>query len=218
MKKLLIILVLLATLCLVYSQDYDLIVTSSGDSIACHIDSITYTRIYFEMKSNKSWKHTHINRADVIEFKHDVINNKTVIFKPGTSYIKYLRQETAESIWDIQRNSVYLGLASVNYSTMIPGDRVGYTVGGGFNYVILGVQAEGTLLMGRTKHFFEPGIMICFGFREIYDYPFRAVMIRAGYRYQGPKGFLFRIAPMSGFGFGEPGFVFLPTASIGYSF
>ena len=66
MKKLLLILVLLATICLVYSQDYDLIVKSNGDSIACHIDSITDTYIYSEMKSKNYWKNTHINKYEKI--------------------------------------------------------------------------------------------------------------------------------------------------------
>jgi len=92
MKKLLFILVLLANIGLVYSQDYDLIVKSNGDSIACHIDSITDTRIYFEMKSNKYWKHTHINKADVIEFKRNVINKKQVVFKYGTSIIEKIKE------------------------------------------------------------------------------------------------------------------------------
>ena len=218
MKKLLLIILLLAALSRIYSQDYDLVVTTKGDSIACRIDSITDTHIYFEMKINKYWTHTNINKTDVIEFKRNIINKRQVVFKNSTSYIAYLKKDTAESIRDIQKNSVYLGLTSVNYSTMIPGDRVGFAVGGGFNFIILGVQAEGTLLIGNTMHFFEPGIMTCFGFLKFYDYPFRSIMIRAGYRYQGPKGFLFRIAAMSGYGFGEPEFVILPTASIGYSF
>jgi hypothetical protein len=88
MKKLLLLLVLLANLCLVNSQDYDLIVRSNGDSIACHIDSITDTHIYFEMKSNKYWKHTYINKADVIEFQRNAINKRAVVFKPGTSIIE----------------------------------------------------------------------------------------------------------------------------------
>jgi hypothetical protein len=218
MKKLLIIIVLLANLCLVYSQDYDLIVKSNGDSIACHIDSITDTHIYFEMKINKYWKHTHINKADVIELQRNVINKKTVVFKPGTSYIESPRQELAESIRDIQKNSVYLSLSSVNYSIMIPGDRVGFTVAGGFNF-ILGVQAETTVLIGRTKHFYEPGIMVYYGFLEVYDEPVGGlIMIRTGYRYQGPKGFLFRVSPMLAIDIDDLVFLPWPTASIGYSF
>ena len=109
MKKLLLILVLLATICLVYSQDYDLIVKSNGDSIACHFDSITDTHIYFEMKSKSYWKHTYISKVDVIEFKRNVIDKRTVVFKSGTSIIKKIMAQP------MQKNSVYVGLGSINY-------------------------------------------------------------------------------------------------------
>lgn len=217
MKMLLLILLLLTALCLVYSQDYDLIVKFNGDSIACHIDSVTDTHIYFEMKSNNYWKHTHISKADVIEFKRNVINRKQVVFKNGTSIIKKIKEPVPQptSIRDIQKNSVYVGVLSVNYSRMIPvGDRVGFTVVGGFNFAG-GLQAETTLLIGGTKHFFEPGFMAIY-VMEFYDSPLIFAMIRTGYRYQGPEGFLFRVAPL--IGFEKDKFTFLPTITIGYSF
>jgi hypothetical protein len=88
MKKLMLLLVLLVNFCFVKTQDYDLVVTSDGDSIACHIDSITDAHIYFEMKSNTYWKHTHIKKADVMEFQRNAINKRAVVFKPGTSIIE----------------------------------------------------------------------------------------------------------------------------------
>jgi hypothetical protein len=106
-KNLLLILVLLTILFQVFSQDYDLIVTTNGDSIACRIDSITDTHIYFEMKSKKYWKHTHINRSDVIEFKRNVINKNTVVFRLGISYIKSPRKEPA-LMQELPRNSIYV--------------------------------------------------------------------------------------------------------------
>ena len=53
MKKYLLILLLLISSRFVYSQEfYDLIVKSNGDSIVCHIDSITKTQIYFNTLLN----------------------------------------------------------------------------------------------------------------------------------------------------------------------
>jgi hypothetical protein len=82
---------------------------------------------------------------------------------------------------------------------------------------------ESTLLIGGAKHFFEPGIN---GFclfdpstgeiAEFYDQKMVGVSVRIGYRYQGPKGFLFRIGPQLSF-YGEE-VSLLPAASIGYSF
>ena len=76
------------------SHYYDLIVTTEGDSIACRIDSITDTKIYFEMKVNDHWIHTNNTLKKVSDYKYDAINKSLVIFKSGTSYIKELRKPT----------------------------------------------------------------------------------------------------------------------------
>lgn len=108
-----LLLALLIALCKVYSQDYDLIVKSNGDSIACHIDSITDVNIYFEMRSNGYWTHTSIAKTDISEYKQNAINRKLIVFKPGTSYIESTRK-------DSRRNSVYAGILTINYSRIIP--------------------------------------------------------------------------------------------------
>ena len=76
------------------SHYYDLIVTTEGDSIACRIDSITDTKIYFEIKVNDHWIHTNNTLKKVSDYKYDAINKSLVIFKSGTSYIKELRKPT----------------------------------------------------------------------------------------------------------------------------
>jgi len=198
-----------------YSQDYDLIVTAKGDSIACRIDSITETHIYFEMKSQSNWAQTHIGLTDVSEYKRDAIHKKQFVYKTGTSIIESPKQGPAASLRDIGKNSVYLGILSINYSRMIPGDRVAVTVGGGLSFVTtldgkaVGLMVETTLLTGGTQHFFEPGLLLYFDSDIIWP------MIRTGYRYQGPEGFLFRAAPLFGY---MDGFSVLPAISIGYSF
>ena len=90
MKPTLCIFIFICILSKAYSQDYDLIVNTNSDSIACNIDSIADASIYFEMKYNNNWIHTNINRNEVVEYKYDAINKKTVVFKPGTSYIEFV--------------------------------------------------------------------------------------------------------------------------------
>jgi len=199
-----------------YSQDYDLIVTAKGDSIACRIDSISDTHIYFEMKSQNKWAHTHIVLTDVSDYKRNAIDNKLFIYKSGTSIIESPKPPLATSMRDIQKNSVYVGILSINYARMIPGERVGVTVAGGFSFVTaldgdeIGYMLESTLLTGGgTKHFFEPGILLYF------DPDIFWPNVRTGYRYQGPEGFLLRAGFLWGY---VDGFSFLPALSIGYSF
>ena len=92
MKKSIILSIFLFTFCNFYAQDYDLIITAKGDSLACHIDSITESHIYFEMKHNNNWIHTAFQKEDVTEYKKDAVNKKLFSFKPGTSYI-YTKQK-----------------------------------------------------------------------------------------------------------------------------
>jgi len=208
----------------VYSQDYDLIVTTKGDSIACHIDSITDSHIYFEMKSQNKWAQTYIELTDVSDHKRDAIYRKEFVFKTGTSIIESPKPEVPTSIRDIQKNSVYMGIFSINYARMIPaGDKVGITFGAGLYHMdATGVVGESTVLVGGVKHFFESGIMGVYFFgssialdEEEDDSIMGGASIRLGYRYQGRGGLLLRAAP--NFIYAEDFFVFA-ALSIGYSF
>ena len=87
MKKIVFILLLLSALKL-SAQNYDLIVTTEGDSIACKIDSITDSKIYFEMIVKNNWFHTHTTLDKIAEYKYDAIDKLLVIFKSGSSYIE----------------------------------------------------------------------------------------------------------------------------------
>jgi len=73
------------------TQNYDLVVTNKGDSIACYIDSITDSHIYFEIKLRDNWVHTHIARAEISQYKYNEFDGKVLIFKKGSSYIKEIR-------------------------------------------------------------------------------------------------------------------------------
>jgi hypothetical protein len=237
MKKMILPLAISLVILLVatcgFAQDYDLIVTTKGDSIACRIDSITETHIYFEMKSQNHWAQTHIDLTDVSENKRNAIDKKQYIYQSGTSIIESPRQEQG-SIRDIQKNSVYVGVLSINYARMIPlGQTTGLTLGGGLiNIDGWGVVAESSVLLGDVKHFLELGIMGAYFFasNKEPDNPesgdvVSAVSLRIGYRYQGPKGFLFRSALLLGYlsvtfedDYLNDGVILLPALSIGYSF
>ena len=205
----------------IYAQDLDLIITNDGDSIACNIDSISNSSIYFKMKIRNTWIHAEMDINMVSEYQRETIKRNLYIFKTGTSYIQSLKQKPAFSIRDIQRNSVYVGILTVNYSRMIPGDRVVFTVAGGLSFIVGGLLAESTILIGGTMHFFEPGFGAYCGFGiDDGEIDYNSLMfvpaIRTGYRYQGPEGFLFRVAPLFAVADGE--FGILPALSIGYSF
>lgn len=70
---------------------YDLIITTTGDSIACHIDSVTDYLIYFKMKINNNWAHTNTTLNKVVGYKYNAINKKLVLLKPKSSYIEGYR-------------------------------------------------------------------------------------------------------------------------------
>ena len=204
-----------------YSQDMDLIVTSEADSIACHIDSISNTHIYFRMKSHQRWIHTQIPLSKVLEFKYNVIQKREYVYRPGTSII----DSPYKSLHNVPKNSVYLGMLSINYARMFPlGQTAGLTLGGGLiNIDGWGVVLESSLLFGYSRHFFEPGIMGAYFFAsdEASDEPesgddWSAVTVRAGYRYQGRGGLLFRGALNIIFDTGDV--FFFPALSIGFSF
>lgn len=99
------------------------------------------------------------------------------------------------TLYDIQRNSLYIGsrLWTMNafYERIIPiKNKTGLLTGGG---IILGfgdTNPAGKIgcIIGGNKHFFEAGVFIApFGGDDI-----NKLMPLAGYRYQNPKGFLFR--------------------------
>jgi hypothetical protein len=202
------------------SQDYDLIVTTKGDSIACRIDSITDTHIHYEMKSHNTWIHTQIPRSEVLEYEQGVINRREYIYKPGTTIIDSSKPAIPASMYHVRKNSVYIGMLSINYARMIPlGQNTGLTLGGGLiNIDGWGVVAESSVLLGGVRHFLEPGIMGAYFFEPSDESgeEISAVTLRIGYRYQAPWGLLFRVAPNFIFSTEDSGLFY--ALSIGYSF
>ena len=104
MMKILVIILILFSALKLSAQNYDLIVTTQGDSIACQIDSITDSHIYFKMKVKSNWFHTHSSLNKVTEYKYDAINKKQVIFKSETSYIDKITEPL-----DFTDNKIYSG-------------------------------------------------------------------------------------------------------------
>lgn len=87
MKQITLLVLLLIISASAFSKDYDLIVFPNGDSIACKIDSITDTDIYFAMKNKYHWLSTHQKIGNIAYYELDAIRKKSIVFKPGTSYI-----------------------------------------------------------------------------------------------------------------------------------
>ena len=88
MRKAILILIFISTQIYSYSQVYDLIVTDLNKSIACHIDSISHDKIYFEMMIYNKWVHTSLNKENIRKYKRNVISGDEVIFEEGTSIIQ----------------------------------------------------------------------------------------------------------------------------------
>lgn len=199
MKKLLFLTLLIAVVTSAYSQDYDLIIKTNGDSMACKIDSISDASVYFKMKHNNHWIHTFYDKDSIAEYQYNAINYKNYLYKPGTSYIlSALNQST--TVRDMQKNSIYLEsfiiALGVNYERIIPvGNKTGLLAGVGVIQSFFesdGIPvpvAKPGIIIGNGKHFIEGYFLINLSPKnEDLD----LLMPALGYRYQGPRGFLFR--------------------------
>ena len=100
--------------------------------------------------------------------------------------------------YQIKKNSVYFELfgngtfGSVNYDRIIPLNKTfGIVLRGGISlFYTVSFLGEVNLLAGGSSHFFEGGIDVR-GFTSGHVHVFRA-----GYRFQGKKGLLIRVAPL----------------------
>ncbi|MBE0653601.1 MAG: hypothetical protein IH594_07370 [Bacteroidales bacterium] len=200
-----------------FTQNYDLIVNLKGDSIACHIDSISGQYLYFEMKIYNDWVHTKTRLAEIDFYEYNSIHPRDYRFEAGSSVIKSVYTET------LPRNSIYIGIITLSYSRIFLGNPVGIAVAAGGLYIDAapGIWMETSLLKGKSKHYFEPGINFFYIFNTETlpgaDNSLKGFGLRIGYRYQAPGGFLFRISP--NVIFTEDGeIVPLPALSLGYSF
>lgn len=216
MKRFFTLIVFLSILFQGKSQNLDLIVLSNNDSIACIIDSVTVSNIYFKLKLNDNWVKTNTKRDDVLEYKYQAIDKKDFLFKTGTSYI--LSRRLIGSANRIRRNAVYIELGgvgifgSVNYDRTFPiSNRSGVALGFSLGFLVDFVF-DASYLYGKSNHYFELGAG--------YSLPVHLIIPRIGYRYQGNKGFLFRAGVMYFQTIKSESFGDFPWAgvSFGYSF
>lgn len=198
MKRIICILIFLVVVINAYSQDFDLIVLTNGDYIACHIDSVSDTHVYFEMRIWRKWIHTSINKSKIVDFKLQEINKKDVSFKRGTSYII-----NPDSILlnQINRNLAYgtLGISlfffsNISYERIIKARegkrintltsfRVGSGVVNGNTAFFIGTY---NILAGNQNNF-EVNLGAAY-FGDI-----AIIVLNVGYRRQRPDGrFVFR--------------------------
>jgi len=128
----------------------------------------------------------------------------------------------------MRKNSIYfeiLGNAavwSVNYDRIIPlGTKVAMFLRLGGNeshgndtdklsFNLLGATG---VLLGGPKHFIDTGI----GYTHFLAYPDQLICATAGYRFQGPKGLVYRATPMYIIN-SEEGDVFGNSLWLGFSF
>lgn len=96
MKKVVFILLILSFF-KTEAQNYDLIVTTEGDSIACYIDSISGEKIHFRIMLRNQWFNTNTKLNDVVEYKYDAVDKYSVLFKPGTTYIDKVIQNNVNT-------------------------------------------------------------------------------------------------------------------------
>ncbi len=151
-------------------------------------------------------------------FEYNRITIQISKFANNSDTIKKVSPKEAlvDSAGEMLHNSIFFGILSVNYSRILRSEKTIFTVGGGLSFVPaafdaggVGLMAEATVLTGGIKHFFEPGILMYF------DSQIFAPMVRFGYRYQDPVGFLFRAGLLFTY---LDGITVLPALSIGYSF
>ena len=96
MKKILIILSAILVYQLSFSQNLDLIVKTNGDSIACKIDSLTESHIFFQIKTDASnkWIQTWDDLDDISGYEYNVIDERMFLFKSGTAVIVRKKEST----------------------------------------------------------------------------------------------------------------------------
>jgi hypothetical protein len=137
-------------------------------------------------------------------------------------------QENKSLIENIRKNSVYFELLgngavySINYDRIIPlkDSLAMYLRIGGNEYhpdstneLSLNYIGSAGFLIGGPVKFFEPG----FGYTYFSGSPDRLLILQAGYRFHGRKGFLFRATPMYIIN-SEKGDTFGNSLWIGFSF
>lgn len=121
------------------------------------------------------------------------------------------------SMFEIRRNAIYNeNILSFSFERIFPvNDKFGILLKGGFMiWDPLMPLIEVGAISGRNKHFFEAGIgALIADTSDDEEEGFDFVTFRIGYRYQAPKGFLFKASAIY-----SPDNFILPLIGLGYSF
>lgn len=175
------------------AQKKDLIVLNSGDSLACLILNEDESSVTAEIKEDWKKIEKEINRAEIRSISNDVIRNRNIYRKRGSSLILETRKGTRELEF-IPRNGIMLGTdfiftLSASYERIQPLGKYIALVGrggGGITFesgedpaAILNVSFIG----GTHRNYAEVGLGGYYPhrFAPIYNFHY-------GYRYIGFKG------------------------------
>ncbi len=182
----------------VAAQKLDLIVMTSGDSIACRIDKISANKIFYEMKEKLSWS-THTKDINqIVEHQKNVIRRYNVRFKPGTSIIKADRKNL-KNVFDIPRNSLlistdHLFSLTASYEHIFPmSNYFAFTTraGAGITYESGNepvIMLNSAAIFGKRQGFIDLGISF---YQPIVNS--NVFIPNIGYRFMGFKGFSLKI-------------------------
>jgi len=203
------------------AQIRDLIITHSGDSLLCKIDSVSEVEIYFKAEYDYKPVHTLMKKKEISNYIRNAVNKNNYILKSGTSFIL----KEYKSLFDSKRNSIFLSSTirsyKFNYERIIPFHKM---FGMGLK---LGIRFNNRL---NLNDFLSPELnFISFGPKNNlelgsgYLYPVSIFYAKLGYKYHGPAGTVIKIAPILYFNryystFGAPGKYIWGEISIGKSF
>jgi len=122
MKKTILILPFIFFLVVSYSQDFDLIITTEGDTIICRTDSITDSYYYIDMLVLDKWIPTQLGKITISDYQPKVINKEVVDVKLGKAKIKFYKAwiiptnptfEVSGILYEIKDSSISLSHSSV---------------------------------------------------------------------------------------------------------
>jgi len=119
------------------------------------------------------------------------------------------------NMFDVRRNAIYTeDILSFSYERLLPvSNHLGIGLKAGFMiWDPIIPLVETAVVSGGTKHFGEAGVGVMLVNNDE-DNGFDFITFRLGYRYQAPKGFLFKASAL----YSPDNFV-LPWIAVGYAF
>ena len=227
MKRAILLFICISSQYFAYSQHYDLIITTEGDSIICYVENVNDTAIHFRRLVDNDWIDTYLKKSAISDYHLGIIVKKV----------------------PIRRNSIYIeasiqpyiyfwlfSFLSLNYERLFISKndnkvlfmRMGYGKNPSEPSGLSIFPLETGYSLGK-KHCFEFGGGFIIVRERLYSYTTPpqqtstqyeiGITLRAGYRYRGTEGFLIRIAPVVMKQLFKPtDFIWWGGLSFGYSF